>query len=231
MARAIVDPPVAGERRLRMSYDEFLAWVDDDTHAEWVDGEVTVFMPPTRAHQRLDQFLAGLLGLYVRLLGLGEVLTAPFEMRLVPGRLSREPDLLFVANAHADLLTEQRLDGPADLVVEIVSAHSVSRDRRQKLTDYQSAGIPEYWTIDARPRRQRADFLQLTPEGTYRSMPLDAAGRYHSAVLPGFWLDPAWLWQEPLPDPEPLVAAIAPAARRELLRRLGVVADPAADDA
>jgi hypothetical protein len=26
----------------------------------------------------------------------------------------------------------------------------------------------------------------------------------HSGVLPGFWLRPAWLWQEPLPDPLPL---------------------------
>jgi hypothetical protein len=26
----------------RMTYDEFLAWADEDTHAEWVDGEVRI---------------------------------------------------------------------------------------------------------------------------------------------------------------------------------------------
>ena len=33
---------------------------------------------------------------------------------------------------------------------------------------------------------------------------MDGEGHYHSRVLPGFWLDPNWLWQDPLPDPDAL---------------------------
>ena len=36
----------AKTQRLRMSYEEFLQWADEDVHAEWVDGEVIVHMPP-----------------------------------------------------------------------------------------------------------------------------------------------------------------------------------------
>jgi Uma2 family endonuclease len=52
---------------------------------------------------------------------LGEVLFAPFEMLVQGGRSSREPDILFITNAHRDRLTEDRLTRPADLVIEIIS--------------------------------------------------------------------------------------------------------------
>lgn len=208
MVKQVADPPVVGERRFRMGYEEYLDWADEDVHSEWVDGEVTVFMPPSILHQRLLSFLHVLLSLYTRRLDLGEVLMAPVEMRIRQRRSSREPDLLFVAKAHASRMDQIRVDGPADLVVEIVSETSVRRDRDEKRRDYEGAGIPEYWIFDPRPGRQRADFLRLGPDGRYVAVTPDDAGRYRSAVLPGFWLDPAWLWQDPLPDPEELRAVI-----------------------
>jgi hypothetical protein len=38
----------------------------------------------------------------------------------------------------------------------------------------------------------------------------DAGGRYHSAVLPGFWIDPTWLREDPLPPVEDVMMEIAP---------------------
>ena len=43
--------PPAQEQRIPMSYAEFLAYGNDTTHAEWVNGEVIVFMPPHLRHQ------------------------------------------------------------------------------------------------------------------------------------------------------------------------------------
>src|SRR5215204_682986 len=112
------------EQRLTMTYDEYLAWADEDTHAEWVDGEVIVFMPPVIRHQRLVVFLTTLLELYSRMRDLGEVLVAPTEMRLAMVRSAREPDILFVSHEHRDRVAERRIDGPADLVIEVVSDDS-----------------------------------------------------------------------------------------------------------
>ena len=192
-----------------MSYEEFLDRADD-IHAEWVNGEVIVFMPPKTIHQQLTGFLSYLIVSYARTFGLGEVITTPFEMRVLPGRSSREPDLLFVAREHLDRLTAERLEGPADLVIELVSDSSVTRDRDDKFYEYQEAGVREYWIVDPRPGNQRVDFYQLTAQGTYQAALPDADGRYHAAVLPGFWLSPEWMWQEPLPNPLMLLAAIAP---------------------
>ncbi len=217
MAQQVAGTQAAQERRLKMTYEEFLDWADEDTHAEWVAGEVIVFMPPKTVHQRLLNFLSALLSTYARFFGLGEVLEAPFEMRLGRGKPSREPDLLFVAREHRDRLTAERLDGPADLVIELVSDSSVVRDYEEKFRDYEAAGVREYWICDPRPDKQQTSFYQLTVEGRYQAVPPDADGRYHALVLPGFWLDPAWLWQEPLPDPLTALATIAPEALRGAL--------------
>lgn len=198
----------APNNRLRMSYDEWLAWdVAEGSMSEWVDGEVIVFMPPKIVHQRLLVWLSALLGLFVRHASVGELLIAPVEMRLAERRSSREPDILVVLNAHLDRVTEDRIDGPADLVIEIVSDDSVTRDRRDKLAEYEAAGIPEYWILDPRPGQQRSDFFQLV-EGRYQAMPLDERGRYQSRGLPGFWLDPTWLWDDPRPSPMQLLERI-----------------------
>ena len=217
MAREIVDAPVTGERRFRMSYDEFLAWADEDSHAEWGDGEVLVSVPPKPLHALVTEFLLPLLSLDVRLFKLGQVLAAPVEMRLPSVPSSREPDLLFLRREHLDRLTPDRIEGPADLVVEIVSDDSTTRDRVEKRAEYEAAGVPEYWLLDLRPGQQQAVFYRLTPEVTYAEVPLDAEGRYASLVLPGFWLRPAWLWREPLPDPLAIVKLIAPDALRRFV--------------
>lgn len=50
----------------KMTYEEFLAWCDEDTWAEWVDGDVIVFSPAPRQHQEVVDFLLSVLGLYGR---------------------------------------------------------------------------------------------------------------------------------------------------------------------
>jgi Uma2 family endonuclease len=208
MARATVGTTTPPERRLRMTYDEWLAWDGEDHRGEWVDGEVIVFMPPKIVHQDVLFFLARLLVGFSDRRRLGRVFVAPVEMRLAGQRSSRQPDIVVVLNRNRHRINPDRIDGPADLVVELVSDDSVTRDRVAKRDEYAAAGIPEYWVLDPRPRQHRASFLVLDDTGTYREAPLDEQGRFHSTVLTGFWLDPAWLWQEPLPDIETLLAQI-----------------------
>lgn len=113
-------------------------------------------------------------------------------------------------------MTPERLEGPADLVIELISDRSLARDRDDKFYEYQAAGVPEYWIIDPRPGKERADFYQLMSAGKYQAALQDANGRYFATVLPNFWLDPNWLWQNPLPNPLALLAAIAPQAMGDL---------------
>ncbi len=177
----------------KMTYEEFLAWADEDTLAEWVDGEVVMYSPASDQHQNLADFLLAVLRPYVESRGLGWVRSAPFQMKLEQGR---EPDLLFLRQEHLSRLRETYLDGPADLAVEIVSPESVGRDRGEKFYEYARGGVSEYWLID--PQIKWAEFYHLQ-EDHYVLAFAGREGEYHAAVLPGFRLRLEWLWQEPLP--------------------------------
>lgn len=181
----------------KLTYEEFLDWCDEDTLAEWVDGEVVMTSPASLAHQSLVRFLLVLMHTIAEHYGLGVVIPAPFQMRLHDPRRGREPDILFVAREHLDRLRPTYLDGPADLVVEITSPESFSRDRGDKFVEYEQAGIPEYWLLDR--SRRHAEFYQLDEAGQYRLAFEGQEGEYQSRALPKLRLRVEWLWQEPLP--------------------------------
>jgi len=191
----------------KLTYEEFLEWCDEDTWAEWVDGEVIVLSPASTRHQMIKKFLVGILDTHTQQRDLGIVLDAPFQMKTRPELPGREPDVLFVAKEHLGRLKKAHLDGPADLVVEIISPESRLRDRGEKFAEYEMGGVEEYWLLDL--EEQRADFYVLGPDGRYERRAADAQGIYRSQVVPGFWLRVAWLWQEPLGSPVRAVAEIA----------------------
>jgi Uma2 family endonuclease len=120
-------------------------------------------------------------------------------------------------------LTDKRLDGPADLAIEVISDESVARDRSDKFYEYQEGGVREYWIIDPRPGKERVDCYWLTPERRFQAVLPDGDGRYHANVLAGFWFQSDWLRQEILPNPLLALAEIAPQALRDsLAEKLGL---------
>ncbi len=119
-------------------------------------------------------------------------------MRLSARPSGREPDLLFVKTENLERLKVKYLDGPADLVVEVISPESRARDRGDKFYEYEQAGVPEYWILDQ--ARRKAEFYVLGADGTYESATVGADGIYHSTAMTGLRLRVAWLWQDPAPD-------------------------------
>ncbi len=180
----------------KITYEAFLQKYMD-VHAEYLNGKVNVLMTASDKHQNISDWLTAILRLFIESFDLGWIRSAPFNMRLPDRNYGREPDILFVSKNRLDIIKSSHLAEPADLVIEIVSPESVGRDRGDKFVEYETAGIPEYWLID--PDRELAEFYQLTAAGHYHPAPFDEQGRFHSTVLPGFWLEVAWLWQEPLP--------------------------------
>ncbi len=181
----------------RLTEAEFLAWCDEDTRAEWKDGEVVIFMPNSVRHFRIVFFV----GMLIELLTLGRdlgLLVGDVLTRIEPGRILRAPDLMFVTAARRHLVRDTLLDGAPDLAVEIVSPDSVARDYREKFAEYEAAGVAEYWLID--PTLATVHAYRLGAAGHYEPIPLEA-GYLRSAVLPGFGLKPEWFQGEELHDP------------------------------
>ena len=191
----LLEPPPA--ELPKMTYEEFLAWADEDCHAEWVDGEVIFMSPASMRHQLIANFIAAIFQLYVEAYGLGVVLTGPYQMKVGPRLSGREPDVMFVSNKNLSRLKEMFLDGPADLVVEVISPESRARDRGDKFYEYEQGGVREYWLID--PVRKQAEFYQLGKDKLFHSIIVGEDGVYQSRVLKGLSLQVTWLWREPLP--------------------------------
>ena len=89
------------------------------------------------------------------------------------------------------------LDGPADLVIEVVSESDPGLDYRVKLPRYRQAAIPEIWIVDP---FKRSVLVESLGENGYSSRVV-SCGRLESAVLAGFWIDVSWLWEEAPPAP------------------------------
>lgn len=178
-----------------ISFEEFLSEYGG-VHAEWVDGQVFVMTPATPDHWRLTRFLGTILQSYAEERELGEVFGEPVTMR-TSERAAREPDLYFVAAEHASRVKGTFFDGPADLVIEIVSRESRIRDRKEKFGEYERAGVREYWLID--PERKQADAYRLTEASRYERVELGEPAVLTSEALPGMWISVEWLWAEPLP--------------------------------
>ncbi len=117
-------------------------------------------------------------------------------MRLDP-RWSPEPDLVVVRDERRPAMGKQRLEGPADLPVEIVSEADSHLVYREKLPRYREAGVEEIWIVDPFRREITVD----TAAAGGRESRIVSAGRLESAVVPGFWIDAGWLWRDDLPPP------------------------------
>lgn len=197
-----------------LTFEEFLEWAsarearDERPKVELVDGEVEFMSPLSVVHQQIGRFLLTLLSLLVETYQPGEVFYESFLMK-VGAKGGREPDILYLAEANRHRLRDNYLDGPADLVIEIVSPDGGRRDRIVKRDEYQRRGVEEYWVID--PLKSEAIFYQLQEDGTYRNVAPDEYGIYRSIVIPALWIDVNWLWQNPLP------------AQTSILRQWGVI--------
>lgn len=181
---------------LVMTEEDFVEFCDEDTRAEFINGEVIVHSPGSYKHQSISSFLLALFRFFVDQHQLGLVLGDNFQLRLRPG-LRRVPDLIFISNDNQRRIARTEFEGAPDLVIEIVSYESIERDWRDKYFEYEQAGIKEYWVID--PNAEKMTIYCLNDQGKYESQkPVKKI--LHSKVLPGFWLKPGWLWQEPLPN-------------------------------
>jgi Uma2 family endonuclease len=102
-----------------------------------------------------------------------------------------EPDLLFIRQDRLGTYGSTGLvEGPPDLVVEIISPLSRIEDRTRKAALYADSGVPEYWVVDLEERQFQPLVLA---DGRYEALDTDD-GRFQSTAIPGLIVDPAALF-------------------------------------
>ena len=166
----------------KRTYADYCLTPDDERY-ELLDGELIMVPAPSTGHQRIDTKLGWRLAQFVEQKSLGEVFFAPCDVVLSDINVV-QPDLLFVSNARAHIITADNVQGPPDLVVEILSPSTANRDRTRKRALYAQYGVPEYWLVD--PDTHTVTVL-LLDDGDFEEVARYGAGKMlTSPTLPGF---------------------------------------------
>jgi Uma2 family endonuclease len=171
----------------KLSYEDFLLFPEDDGHRhELIDGEHFMTPAPNLRHQQISGNLHIALGTHLREHRVGRVFAAPTDVVLSNHDVV-EPDLVYVSNARAEILTKANVRGAPDLVVEILSDSTRKRDETLKLRGYEKFGVDEYWIVD--PELETVKVLR--PGGNRRyvrvaELSLEQGDTLTTPPLPGF---------------------------------------------
>jgi Uma2 family endonuclease len=185
----VYNVPMGTEVIPKITFAEFRQFPVDGKRYELVYGEVHVTPAPATRHQFTVQNLAGSLWPHVVKNNLGEVCTAPLDVRLGEDT-ALQPDLIFVSNARAGIIQENWIEGAPDLVVEVLSPSTAAYDRATKVSVYAEAGVPEVWLIDS--QAETVEVLKLQGKKYFVDATLAGDQILTSKLFPG--------WQLPLCD-------------------------------
>lgn len=162
---------------------------DPDLRAELIDGMVIVSPEPTFLHQFIAPRLTETLQPIANARRLGYWFSS-INLRLSEFNLFH-PDLAFYRFEQKPILENSTSTRLPEIVVEILSPSTRSRDLRQKRVRYAEARIPEYWIVD----QDRKTIVINTFEESKDYIGHDVhLGRIPVGLFAGVELDMAWIF-------------------------------------
>jgi Uma2 family endonuclease len=193
----ILAPDTSGERHWTVAdYME----LDDERRFEVLEGKLVMVPSPNIVHQRAITRLGSVLDAHVIEHELGECFHAPFDVVLAEDTVV-QPDFTYVSRARiAELYDGHCITGAPDLVVEVLSASTESRDRHTKRPLYAEAGVP--WLLFVEPEARVVEVLRLNEDRKY-VVEDTAAGdeMLEFELFPELSIDLSKVWFTP-PEPE-----------------------------
>jgi Uma2 family endonuclease len=166
--------------------------LDEDDPRELLDGNLVEIEVPTFTHEWIVNEVSFSLNQWARLQNVGQVLGSGYKLR-VNDRRAWMPDLQFYRSGNSPADQEQGLErGHPDLVIEVISPSSRSKDSVQKLYDYAAIGVPDYWLID--PQARTLPRLSLR-EGAYSIVEaVEGDATFRPEGFDGLEIDLGRLW-------------------------------------
>jgi Uma2 family endonuclease len=171
-----------GYSGLRMTANEYLDLGETEERYELIDGVVILSPSPTTRHQRVGLLIALQIERQARLLG-GLRVVPDVDVR-VSERAVYRPDIVVYRQNRLRTLPN-RLTTPPDLVVEVLSPGSKTRDLKTKRDGYDRFGIGEYWVVEPKDVRVRC----WTRRGKSLVEVAVQSSNLASTILPGLNID------------------------------------------
>lgn len=131
---------------LKFTYEDYLL-LPEDKRYELIDGELHRVPAPRPYHQIVSMRIEHALYEFVEGGRLGRLIHAPCDVRFSRYDLV-QPDIFFISAERLGIIKENYIQGPPDLVVEVLSPSDPDRDREVKRKLYALYGVREYWIVD-----------------------------------------------------------------------------------
>jgi Uma2 family endonuclease len=129
-----------------VTYEIYADMPDDGQRYEVDDGQLELMSPaPAPRHQSVINEIVFKLNQSCRSDYI--IYTSPIDVILSDIEV-RQPDIVMVHHTRMSIITQRGIEGPPDLVMEVVSPHSRKRDKVKKTKAYARYGVAEYWIID-----------------------------------------------------------------------------------
>ncbi len=171
-----------------LTYADLLDMPDDGQRYEIIGGELSVNPAPRRDHQLVVADVTWIVEQVLRETDWGTVIPHPVDVYLGPNDVV-QPDLVVIANARLDMYRPEGIvDGPPDLVVEVLSPSTRRTDLVRKMALYARSGVPEFWVADP---EQRTFAVNVLVGDAYVAAQPEPDGTIASRVVPGLKIDPA----------------------------------------
>jgi Uma2 family endonuclease len=168
-----------------LTADELFDFPNDGKRREIIEGVLYVAAAPSRLHQKVFLRLTLQVGKLAEETKAGEVYFSPVDVRFSAHDLV-QPDLIYIRRERLHLYRGHIMDGPPDVVMEIVSPSNRGYDLTEKARLYEKYAVPEYWVFD--PENRKITHLILV-DGRHVSVEPEG-GLYRSTVIPGLAIDP-----------------------------------------
>jgi Uma2 family endonuclease len=175
----------AARPHVRYTYEDYRTLPEDTSRRyELMDGELYMVPAPTTRHQRVSRELFKIIDRHVAANRLGEVFYSPVDVILGEGdaREVAQPDIIFIAAERGSIVKLHGIEGAPDLVVEILSPGTESRDRGYKMKFYARHGVREYWVVD--PDNRLVEIFTPGAEGFVTAARAGSGASCASTVLP-----------------------------------------------
>jgi Uma2 family endonuclease len=174
-----------------LTYEDYVELPDDGKRYEILDGELFVTPAPVPRHQRVSRNLQWILEGHIRSRRLGELFNSPIDLILSDTTVA-QPDLLFIRGGRESIVTGRAVEGPPDLIVEILSPSSIRKDRKTKAMLYARFGIDHYWIVD--PDGRTIEVYERDGDG-YRLATRDEGDEIvRPSIFPGLEIDLREVW-------------------------------------
>ena len=182
---------------LKLTYEDFLLFPDDGNRHELIDGEHYVTASPNIKHQLVLGNLYWLLRGYLETHSTGKIFCAPLDVVYSDFDVV-EPDLLYLSNERlAQIQTPKHIRGSnPDLIIEIGSPSTRSRDETIKRRLYERFEAVEYWVVDPDLDVVRVYLRSSERFGRAIELSMEAGDVLTSPLFPGLELRLADIFKE-----------------------------------